>query len=332
MVLADNIPKLSVLIPNFNGQAFLGRCLDSLAAQSERDFETLLIDNGSTDRSVSIAQEHQLSVRVLRLKENQGFAAAVNVGLDSARAELVAILNNDSQAEKNWLENLVRCASQRPEMDFFASVVLRDENHSRMESAGVGYTLQARAKPLFADKPFSSRPENLEVFLASGTAVLFRKSMVAKIGKMDPDYFAYLEDLDFFLRARLAGLRGMLCPGAMVYHKGASTNLLDRPGHKPIESSRRVFLISRNRWYLVWDNLPTGLIILLAPLIFWGWLRGFFYHLFRSGQISSFLTGTLSGFFSLPARSKKRAANKKLRRLGASELLTWMSKGWKTLP
>jgi len=321
-----------VLIPNFNGQAFLGRCLDALAAQSERDFETLLVDNGSTDRSASLAQEHQLSVRVLRLKENQGFAAAVNIGLDSARAELAAILNNDAQAESRWLENLVRCASQNPEMDFFASVVLRDENRSHLESAGVGYTLQARAKPLFANKAFSKQPKNLEVFLASGTAVLLRKSLVAKIGKMDPDYFAYLEDLDFFLRARLAGSRGMLCSGALVYHQGASTDLLDRPGHKPMESSRRVFLISRNRWYLVWDNLPTGLIILLAPLIFWGWLRGFFHHLFRSGQIGSFLSGTLSGFFSLPGRTKKRAANKKLRSLGAMELLAWMRKGCEQIP
>jgi GT2 family glycosyltransferase len=192
--------------------------------------------------------------------------------------------------------------------------------------------LQARAKPLFENETAANQRLNIEPFLASGTAVAFRKSLVQKIGKFDPDYFAYLEDIDFFLRGRLAGSIGTLCPGAIVYHRGAATELGDQPGPKRMESSRRVYLIARNRWHLIWDNLPAGVIILLCPLIFFGWLRGLGYHLFKSGQAGSFLAGSFNGFFSLPSRLSKRSAAKKIRRLKTIDLLSWMKKGFRELP
>jgi len=327
----DKIPKVSVIIPNYNAAALLARCLDSLAAQSEKDFETIVVDNGSEDESVHIAQKHPLKPRLIRLQENQGFSAAVNAGIDQAQAELLAILNNDAAADPKWLEELVRGAEQNKEFDFFAALVLKADEQNKIESAGVGYTVQARPVPLFENAIIPGQIKSVEVFLASAAALLFRRSLIQKSGKFDPSYFAYLEDIDFFLRARLAAARGMLAPAAIVYHLGAGTDLGDKPAGKKMDSSQRVYLIARNRWYLVWDNLPIGLIFLLAPLIFLGWMRGLIYHLFLSGQISVFLAGSLKGFFSLPLRFKKRKAVKKLRTVKARELLAWMRKGFEEL-
>jgi len=320
-----------VIIPNYNGAAYLGACLDSLASQSEKDFETILVDNGSTDNSVALAQNHPHKPKIIKLEKNHGFSGAVNRGIEQARADLIAVFNNDAVADERWLSRLAECSAQRKDMDFFASLVLRMDNREIIESAGVGYSIQARPQAIFEDELFSGKVAGMEVFLASGAAMLVRKNLFEKVGKLDEDYFAYLEDVDLFLRARLAGFKGMLAEGAIAYHRGASTVLGDNPGPKRMESKQRVSLISRNRWYLIWDNLPASLIILFSPFIFWGWMRGFFYHLLKSGQIKAFLSGSWTGFLSFPSRLQKRRTVKKLRKINLSEFVSWMWRGCKEL-
>jgi len=316
-------------MPNFNGRAFLKEGLDSLLGQSFREFELIAVDNGSSDDSIAILQNHPLQPRIIRLEKNLGFAAAINRGLEQARGDLIALFNNDAVADQDWLAELALAADAHPEFDFFASLILRREAPDKIESAGVTYTLQARSWPIFENETAGGQVRPLEVFLASAAAVLVRKKLFEQVGKFDEDYFAYLEDLDFFLRGRLAGARGMLVPKAIVHHFGAGTSLQDAPGKKRMESGQRVYLIARNRWYLIWDNLPLAAIILLFPLIKLGWLRGFFYHLFISGQIKSFLAGTAAGFFSFFSRGKKRRPTQALRRLKLGELLGWMKRGYR---
>lgn len=306
--------------------------MNSLLSQSYKDFEVIIVDNGSKDRSIEISEKHPLNPRIIRLGQNIGFAGAVNRGIVSAKAELVALLNNDAEAVENWLEQLVKNAEKNPGFAFFASLVLKAEDKDRIESAGVGWTVQARVKPIFENKLYAQ--ENLtemEVFLGSGTAVLFRRELVEKIGKFDEDYFAYLEDIDFFLRARIAGEKGMLVPSAIVYHFGAGTELGDLKGPSRMESASRVYLIARNRWYLIWEHLPLFLIFSLSPLIFFGWVRGLGYHLFYSRQIKSFLKGSWEGFFSFRKRRKKREAVNWVRKIGAQQLWFWMKRGYRYL-
>ena len=320
-----------MVIPNYNGAAYLGACLDSLASQSEKDFETILVDNGSIDNSVALAQSHPLKPRIIKLEKNHGFSGAVNRGIEQAQADLIAVFNNDAVADERWLSVLAECSARYQDMDFFATLVLRMENREVIESAGVGYGIQARPRAIFEDELFSGKVSGMEVFLASGAAMLVRKRLFEKVGKLDEDYFAYLEDVDLFLRARLAGFKGMLAEGAIAYHRGASTVLGDHTGPKRMESGRRVSLISRNRFFLLWDNVPTSLIAFFSPFIFWGWLRGFFYHLLKSGQIKAFLSGSVTGILSFPGRLQKRRATKKMRKISLPELVSWMREGYKEL-
>src|SRR5918999_1767616 len=119
------------MIPNWNGERFLSTCLGSLRRQSFVDFETILVDNGSTDGSVAFVHRNFPEVRVLPLHENMGFSVAVNAGIRASRAEYVALLNNDTEVDPGWLEALVEAAESHPEAGFFASKLV-DFNDRRV--------------------------------------------------------------------------------------------------------------------------------------------------------------------------------------------------------
>src|SRR3954470_14562205 len=98
--------RVTVVIPNWNGERFLDLCLSSLRRQSFEDFETVLVDNGSTDASVDFTERNFPEVRVIPLDDNRGFSAAVNAGIQTSEAEYVALLNNDTEPDPVWLEAL----------------------------------------------------------------------------------------------------------------------------------------------------------------------------------------------------------------------------------
>src|SRR5215212_8136459 len=107
-------PRVTVVVPNWNGERFLNTCLTSLRRQSLEDFETVLVDNGSTDTSVDFTKRNFPEVRVIPLDDNRGFSAAVNAGIKTSEAEYVALLNNDTEPDPFWLEALVRTADSHP--------------------------------------------------------------------------------------------------------------------------------------------------------------------------------------------------------------------------
>ena len=118
--------NVSIVIPNYNGAAWLPGCLEGLAGQAYRDFEIILVDNGSTDDSVALVRDRYPDVHVIVLEHNTGFAAAVNRGIASARGEYVALLNNDTVAKPGWLVALVELADASPiEVGAIASKMLR---------------------------------------------------------------------------------------------------------------------------------------------------------------------------------------------------------------
>ena len=106
---------VTVVIPNWNGRHFLEECLEALRAQRYEDFETLVVDNGSTDGSQELLRSRFPEVRLLELGENRGFAAAMNQGIGAVETPLVAFLNNDTRAEPDWLGELVACFERHPE-------------------------------------------------------------------------------------------------------------------------------------------------------------------------------------------------------------------------
>jgi len=249
---------ISVVVVNWNRRDLLRACLASLQAQQGVAFETIVVDNGSSDGSPAVAEE--FGATVIRNAENRGFCAANNQGIAAARGEFVALLNNDAEAEPGWLAALVRACSKAPGIGMAASKVLVWEDPGRIDK--VGHLIfpdgQNRGRGAGAiDHGQFDREE--EVLWPDGCAALYRKSMLDAIGGFDEDFFAYGDDAELGLRARIAGWRCVYAPDAVVRHHRGST--------MGKGSAARLELIERNRVLLALKLFPWSLLW-LNPLFF----------------------------------------------------------------
>jgi len=247
------------VIVNWNRRDLLRACLCSLARQSTVSFETIVVDNGSTDGSAEMA-EREFGARVIRNRENRGFCAANNQGIAAARGEFIALLNNDAEAEPGWLEALHRACSFAPEVGMAASKILVWEDPRRIDKAGhlIFPDGQNRGRGSGAqDQAQFDRAE--EVLWPDGCAAMYRKDMLERIGGFDEDFFAYGDDAELGLRARIAGWKCLYAPDAVVrHHRGATLGQ---------GSVRRLALIERNRVLLALKLFPWSLL-LLNPLYY----------------------------------------------------------------
>src|SRR5438105_4757318 len=128
---------VSVVIVNWNGAQHLDECLASLRAQTLCDeMEVIVIDNGSTDGSIELLERHRQFVRVIPNSTNVGFAAGCNQGIRASRSEFIALLNNDTVVEPNWLEELVKAMRQAPDLGCCTSKILSYYAHDVIDNAG----------------------------------------------------------------------------------------------------------------------------------------------------------------------------------------------------
>ncbi|MDR3698016.1 MAG: glycosyltransferase family 2 protein [Candidatus Sulfopaludibacter sp.] len=248
-----------MVVVNWNRKELLRSCLLSLQRQNGISFETIVIDNGSTDGSADLA-ETEFGARVIRNAENRGFCAANNQGIACARGEFIALLNNDAEAEPGWLAALHAACSRAPDVGMAASKVLVWEEPSRIDK--VGHLIfpdgQNRGRGSGA-KDCGQFDREEEVLWPDGCAALYRKSMLDRIGGFDEDFFAYGDDAELGLRARIAGWKCIYTPLAVVRHHRGSTMGKGSP--------RRLELIERNRVLLALKLFPWSLLW-LNPLFF----------------------------------------------------------------
>jgi GT2 family glycosyltransferase len=300
-------PRLTVVIPNWNGERFLSSCLGSLREQSLEDFETVLVDNGSTDGSVALVRRNFPQVRVLPLGENRGFSVAVNEGIRASRAEYVALLNNDTEVDPGWLEALVEAAESHPEAGLFASKMV-DFNDRRVLD-GAGDVLRRSGLPYRLGHGELDRGQYDEatfVFGACAGAALYRRSMLDDIGLFDEDFFANCEDGDLSFRAQLAGYRCLYVPGSVVYHMGSATF-----GKRSPTSVR---LGTRNSLCLLVKNLPAPLVPSFLPFVAIGQLSRLIVTAWTS-TLRAHLEGLAGALRLLPLMLRKRREIQKRRQV-----------------
>ena len=292
-------PRVTVVIPNWNGERFLDLCLTSLRKQSFKDFETVLVDNGSADDSVTLVGRNFPEVRVLPLGENKGFSAAVNAGIRVSEAEYVALLNNDTEVDPGWLEALVRAAESQPEAGLFASKLVNFYDRRLLDGAGdalrrSGLPYRLGHKEL--DRGQFDKPAF--VFGACAAAALYRRALFEEIGLFDEDFFSNCEDADLSFRAQLFGYRCRYVPGSVVYHMvSASTG-----GKRSTTNTR---LGTQNSVNLLVKNLPAVLVWRLLPPLLAGQLLRLVISSF-SGVLRAYLDGLVGAWRLLPRMLKKR--------------------------
>ena len=249
-------PLVSVIIVNWNGLSHLPDCLGSLSQQTFRDFEVILVDNGSEDDSVSFVKQHYSWVELVRLDENKGFAAGNNYGLKHTTGDYIVTLNNDTRVEPDWLEILVKTADMHNDAGMVGCRICSFDDPEMIDSIGMGICRDGMSRGRFRNRRWSSLKMNdvEKILFPSACAALYRKSMLDEIGFFDDEFFAYAEDSDLGLRGRLAGWQAVVATRAVVYHKYSRSS--------GSFSSLKVYLVERNHYWVVLKNFPAGLVFL----------------------------------------------------------------------
>jgi GT2 family glycosyltransferase len=251
-------PTFSVIIPHWNGRRHLDDCLSALRRQSWRDFETILVDNGSSDGSQAYVRQAFPEVRLVELGRNHGFTGACNAGYAVAQGEFLVLLNNDTAAEPGWLAALESAFRRHPRAGILASKLRLFDQPQRLHAAGDYYRcdgIPGNRGVWQLDEGQFDREE--AVFGACGAAAAYRRQMVAEVGFLDDVFYFSCEDVDIAWRAHLAGWQVIYVPTAVVYHKLKATG-----GN--VTSS---FYDGRNFLYLIWKNVPTSLLRRYGRLI-----------------------------------------------------------------
>lgn len=220
----------------------------------------IVVDNGSTDGSLEMLADEfiarqKMTVKLIRNDHNRGFCAANNQGIAASRSEFVALLNNDAEAEPDWLRELSSALESRSEVGMAASKVLVHEDPSRIDKVGHLIYPDGQNRGRGAGESDHGQYDRVEeTAWPDGCACMYRRSMLDEIGGFDEDLFAYADDAELGLRAQIAGWKCLYVPTAVVrHHRGATLGL---------RSTARLELIERNRVLLAAKLFPIGLLFL----------------------------------------------------------------------
>ncbi|MGP1276130.1 MAG: glycosyltransferase family 2 protein [Caulobacterales bacterium] len=249
--------SVTVIIVAFNAGTFLKPCLDALAAQSFPGFEAVIVDNASTDGSVTedILPDARFSID--RPGSNLGFAAANNRIAQRSGARWIALLNPDTCAAPDWLEKLLEGAQRWPDAAAFGSTQLRLDEPDVLDGAGDVWHAAGIAWRALEACPASDNPPEGETFAPCAAAALYDRATFLHLGGFDESFFCYCEDVDYGFRLRLAGGRCVQLADAIVYHAGSGTT-----GR---HSDFTLFHGHRNRVHVFVKNTPGIWFWLLLP-------------------------------------------------------------------
>lgn len=296
-VTMDNF-SVSIVIPNYNGETYLRDCLASIGRHSE--YEIILIDNASTDQSVTIVESEFPYVKILRNTENKGFSKAVNQGIESSVAPFVILLNNDTKVDKDFVSVLLHEIQKDNKIFSASSKMVQMQNPDIIDDTGDYYCALGWAYTCGKDKAESAYNRKRKVFASCAGAAIYRKSVFEEIGYFDEEHFAYLEDIDIGFRSIIFGYRNVYIPDAICRHAGSGSS-----GSR--YNAFKIQLSSRNSIYMIYKNMPFLMILINLPLLFFGFLiKALFFA--QKGYGKLYLRGLRRGFklsFSDKGRAQK---------------------------
>jgi GT2 family glycosyltransferase len=250
--------RVSVVIPSWNGRELLAACLESLSSQSYGDFETIVVDDGSTDGSSEMVRACFPETFLLTFEGNRGFCHAVNAGIDRTHGELIVLLNNDMTLAPDFLEKLV-AAADSSEAGMFAPLILWRDEPDVVYSAGDAQRRNGRPEAIGFRAALGGFAFPEKIFGVCAGAAMYRRELFDAVGMLDPIFEIYFSDGDLSFRARLAGYGAELVRGAVAWHVGSASLF-----GKPLKRTRQCCV---NHALLVLRNMPGRLIARHAAAI-----------------------------------------------------------------
>lgn len=276
----------TIVIPNYNGKAYLASCLQSIYEGTTVP-KVIVADNGSSDGSLALIEENYPQVQIIRFPDNQGFCTAVNAGIRATDTKYVILLNNDTRAEAHFVEELVKSIEKKPNAFSVSAKMLSMKEPDIIDDAGDLYCALGWAFALGKGKVKEYCDKEREIFAACGGASIYRRDLFERIGYFDENHFAYLEDMDIGYRAKIFGYRNYFTPKAIVYHAGSAVS-----GSRYNEF--KVKLSSRNSIYLVFKNMPLLQLLVNLPFLLPGFLIKFLFFV-KKGLGKTYFLGLLRG-------------------------------------
>ncbi len=277
------MPAISVIIVNYNGEKYLPNCINSLLNQTLKDFEIVIVDNGSTDSSLNyLKQLENKKVKAVFLEENLGFGAGNNIGFKHCSGEYIVLLNNDTVVKEDFLENVIKPFKLSKEIGMVAPLILFKFNPDTIDKAGGhlvyfdGLNRGRGCQEKLSEKYLTPG----YVLIPDGCAACFKRELIENYGFFDEEFFLYGEDTDLGLRYVRAGYKCYYQPEAVVFHfHSATAGEYSRP---------KAYYVERNRVFVLVKNFPF-FCILISP--FFTFIRYLFQALsvfFRKGSAGEF--------------------------------------------
>lgn len=242
--------RISVIIPNYNGDKFIRECLNGVFNQTYSDYEVIVVDNGSMDQSIDIIINEYPNVKLIPLQDNLGISGGLNFGIKKAEGDFIALLHMDAVPAPNWLEEMLAVMEKDQNIFSVTPLILKKDKPRIIDNAGYAYTVFGSAYSIYEGKNANRvKLKNKCIFSACHCGGLYRTSMLHIVGGFDNEFFAYLEDVDIGWRAMLFGYKNVFCTDAVVMHLGNGTL-----GYRYNDFKTR--LTSRNNLFLLYKNMP----------------------------------------------------------------------------
>jgi len=317
----DAAPKISVIIVAYNAAEWLNRCVESVDAQTLKNFECFIVDNGSTDGSIAALPKLDKRFQVLELGENTGFAKGNNIAAAKAKGDWLALLNADAFARPDWLEKLLEATTHAANVTMVGSTQYMALEPDTYDGVGDFYHVSGLAwrgkhgHPVDGHGDIQYTLETAEVFGPCGAAALYHRETFQQLGGFDERFFLYHEDVDLAFRMRLAGGICIQSSEAIIDH--VSSGITGRA------SPLAVYHGTRNRIWTFVKNMPPLGLLLLGPMHMLLNIAFLTWSLFRKGRAGPTWRGVKDGIKGIPAIWKSRKGID--RKIGFFELLRVMT-------
>lgn len=281
-------PLISVIILNYNGKKLLEISIPSVLKQTFKNFELIIVDNGSTDDSFNFVESQVKPIKWVSNKTNT-FSAGNNAGIRIASGDYILILNNDAELAEDCLEQIAAAINYYPaDTGMFALKILNYFDRKKIDSVGLLIYPDGLSRGRGRlEEDTGQYDSKLEVIFPSGCAGVYKKTMLAQVGLFDEDFEFFVEDSDLGFRCRLAGWKCFFIPKAIAFHMYSITTGKYSP--------KKAFLVERNRLWLAVKLFPIS-TLLLNP---WYSFKRYIYQAYgvinKQGAAGKFVT-EFSGF------------------------------------
>lgn len=282
-----NEVKTTVVIPNYNGKAYIEDCLSFLHRSKGTAFHTILVDNGSTDGSLELVKDRFPWVEVIAFSDNTGFCHAVNAGIRKAETEYVILLNNDTVTEPDFVKKLEESIERNTSIFSVSAKLVNMRKQTLVDDAGDFYCALGWAFARGKGKNVDYYKKRDRIFASCAGGAIYRRALLLELGLFDEEHFAYLEDIDIGYRARIYGYQNYFEPEAVVYHAGSASS-----GSR--YNAFKVGYSARNSIYLIAKNMPFVQILINLPLLAFGFFIKTLFFL-KKGMGLIYVKGLLRG-------------------------------------